>query len=326
MARYIKELIARSKLLFLLRVFGEKFQEAVFLLPRLSSGQSNWKKIEPVLRIEIHAIEKGMSIGDVHPGFGKTKVHDLLTHLQHYLDVGGRKSFSDECCSVLKQYLDFNRKLGADMDAIESELNLFIEKNHSLLSQFGGIREVSIKEICIGQQSDFAIFSQCRHAIRDFDKSPIQKDLLEKALRLVEKTPSACNRQGWKVHVYSSYETRMMIFNLQGGSRGFSDDMQYAILICGDLNYYRFYELNQVYVDGGLYAMNLLYALQYYGIASIPLTMSMRMSKLRGIIKAMDLPHNEIPILLIGAGAFKDSFRVAQSERIPFYEYTTFEG
>ena len=32
--------------------------------------------------------------------------------------------------------------------------------------------------------------------------------------------------------------------------------MQYAILICGDIRGYNINELSQVYVDGGIYAMN----------------------------------------------------------------------
>lgn len=325
MANTIKEIIGNSKILFIYRVFAEKIKEAFFLLPRLSSGRSDWNKMEPPLRVEVHAIEKGMSIGAVRPGFGKPKVMELLTHLQRYYDVGGRKEFVDESCSILNQYINFNKSLGADMSDIEKTLNHFCEVNMIRLTEFGGIREVDKDEVLNTLKQDFSSFSQSRFAVRDYGKSPIKCEQLKKALKLAERTPSACNRQSWKIHIYSSKDSRLKMFEQQGGSRGFYQDMQYAILVCGDMNYYRFYELSQVYVDGGLYAMNLMYALHYYGAATIPLTMSTRISKIKTVKKEMKLSKSEMPVLLIGVGSYKDHFKVAKSERIPYQEYTTFE-
>lgn len=320
----IKEMISGSRTLFLCRVFAEKNKEALYLLPRLSSGRSDWRKTEPVLRVEAHAIEKGMSIGKVRPGFGKAKATELMAHLQQYYDVGGRKAFVNECCSILSKYIDYNKQLGADMSDIESKFKTFCNKNQADMSDFGGIEEVPAEEVLATLHQDFASFSQSRYAIRDFGTDPISRQQIEDALKLAEKTPSACNRQSWKIHVYEGEEAQKML-NLQGGNCGFTEDMQYAILVCGDMNYYRFYELSQVYVDGGLYAMNLMYALHYYGVATIPLTMSTKMSKLKKIIKAMGLPYSELPVLLIGVGSYKDNFKVAKSERVPYQEYTNFE-
>ncbi len=321
----LKSIIGNSKTLFVFRVLKEKISEAFFLLPRLSTGFSDWRKIEPRLRVEIHAIEKGMSIGAVRAGFGKAKVVELLKHLQRYCDVGGRKAFVAECCSILDKYLEYNKSLGADMSDVEDSINAFNHKNDINIGDFGGIREINETDIRASLDKGFDVFSQSRYAVRDYGTSIIKREQIEKALKLAEKTPSACNRQSWKIHVYHQNDVRLKMFEQQGGNRGFSQDMQYAILICGDLNYYRFYELSQVYVDGGIYAMNLMYALHYSGVATIPLTMSIRMSMLKPIIKAMDLPVSEVPVLLIGVGSYKEHFKVAKSERVPYQEYTSFD-
>lgn len=321
----IREIIGGNKLLFVIRVFAEKTKEALFLLPRLSSGRSDWHKLEPPLRVEVHALEKGMSIGAVRPGFGKAKAKELLSHLQRYYDVGGRREFVTESCSILDQYIKYNKSLGTDMTDIELLFNHFCKRNGVEPTLFGGIRELSSLDIQKTLHQDFSEFSQSRYAIRDFGTDIISREQIEKALKIAEKTPSACNRQSWKIHVYHRDDVRLKMFEQQGGSRGFYQDMQYAILICGDMNYYRFYELSQVYVDGGIYAMNLMYALHYCGVATIPLTMSIRMNKLKPIIKAMGLPKSEIPVLLIGVGSYKDHFKVAKSERVPYQEYTTFD-
>lgn len=321
----IKDRFANSKSVLIVRVLIEKFSEAIYLWSHLSSGTSEWRKIEPVIHIGIHALEKGMSIGNVKVGFGKEKFYSLLNELQHYINIGGSRQFVEEASSVLSQYITFNRNLGADMNDIEIRFNNFIEKNGLSISDFGGIIKLRKEDIQIASQADFAKLSQSRFSVRDFGNKPISIENIKNALKMCEKTPSACNRQSWRIHIYSNAEYRTKLFTLQGGNKGFMEDMQYAILICGDMNRYRFYELSQVYVDGGLYAMNLMYALNYNGIASIPLTMSKRMRHTIRIQKAMNIPSNELPILLIGVGSYKDEFKVAKSNRVPFDNYCIFD-
>ena len=101
--------------------------------------------------------------------------------------------------------------------------------------------------------------------------------------------------------------------------------MQAAILVCGDLTSYYLSELNLPYVDGGLYGMNLMLALHHCGLASIPLTMGLTASNLKKIKREMGVPENEVPVLLIGVGSYKDEFRAAVSYRYPYTRYTTFE-
>lgn len=143
-------------------------------------------------------------------------------------------------------------------------------------------------------------------------------------MKLCEHTPSACNRQSWKIYIFKDREKRQELFNLQLGCNGFSEDMQYAILICGDIRGYNINELYQLYVDGGIYSMNLLYALHYLGVAAIPLTMAHKKSRTKLIKKRLDIPENEMPVLLIGVGSYKEQYKVAVSERKSFEEYCKF--
>lgn len=70
------------------------------------------------------------------------------------------------------------------------------------------------------------------------------------------------------------------------------------------------------------YAMNLLYALHYEGIATTPLTMGQKQNKLRLIKRAMSIPEYEMPCVLIGIGSYKDEYKVAVSKRKHYTEYT----
>lgn len=70
--------------------------------------------------------------------------------------------------------------------------------------------------------------------------------------------------------------------------------------------------------------MNLIYALTYLGIASIPLTLGIKLSILKQIKKDFNIPNNETPVLLIAFGNYPNKFKVAKSYRNPVESFTTF--
>ncbi len=279
-------------------------------------------KLQSHLTIATHALEKGMSIGRARIGFGIPKALELIEGLQYYLRIGGNIDFVNESCSVIKQYLDFNELKGADMTLVKDHFKDFCIRNNISIVAYGGVFNLDHSAILDNERASFDVFSQSRFAIRDFGTIPISRQNIEKALKLCERTPTACNRQSQRVHVYLRQDMKNKILNLQGGGRGFIDDMQGAILICSDLRCYDFYELNLPYVDGALYAMNLLYALHYYDIATIPLTMGHKTKYTKKIMKGMNIPSNEVPVLLIGIGSFKNHYKVAQSHRKEWREYS----
>ena len=210
------------------------------------------------------------------------------------------------------------------MDTVESSLDTFIKKNHIELLSHGGILRLNHENINNGAKGDFRELSQARYAVRDFGESPVDIEKIKKALTLCERTPSACNRQSWRIHIYTDNELKNHIFDLQAGCKGFHDGMQCAVLICCDAKNYFFGEFSLPYVDGGIYAMNLMYALNYYDLATIPLTLGHREKRIKAIRKEMRLPKTEIPVILIGVGTYKKEFKVAESHRMPYTEYVTF--
>lgn len=324
----IKQRLKSSKLLFSLRILHEMFLNYRRYVNHLSNyaRKDNKEKMSTDLIIRTHALEKGMSIGSVRTGFGKSKAISLIRDLDKYLSIDGNISIVNDACSVINKYIAYNKSIGAGMDDVESLLNLFMKKYPVKISEGYGIYNLTHQTLKESEKAPFDVFSQARFSIRDFGTSPIIIENIKKALTLCEKTPSACNRQGWKVHVYTDKFLKNEILNLQLGNKGFTDDIQAAILICGNLNSYGFPEFFLPYVDAGLYAMNLMYALSFYDIASIPLTMAHKHSWGNKQRKALNFPENEVPVILIGIGSYKEEFKVAVSHRYPFETYTTFNG
>lgn len=320
----ITDFLKNSRAVLFFRLLHEKWLEVLVLMKYIANGNRyhDQNKFHTDLTIRTHALEKGMSIGSVRVGFGQPKALALLDDLQHYLSLGGEKAFVSESCSIINKYILFNEQLGADMINVKSKLHEFCETNDINLSDMGGIYILDKHTTDLKSKGTFDVFSQSRFSVRDFGSERIPLEWIEKALALAEKTPSACNRQSWKIHVYSNEMLRNRIFSLQGGCKGFSEDMQYAILICGDIRGYNINELSQVYVDGGIYAMNLLYALHFEDVAAIPLTMAHKQNMIKRIKREMGLPENEMPILLVGVGSYKESYKVAVSQRYNYKVYT----
>ena len=322
--RSIKTKIKSSLLVVWIRVFLSKWQETNQVAKNLciSGICKDPIKLKTHLTIAVHALEKGMSIGKARYGFGKAKALELLNGLEYFIEMGGEKVFVDECCTIIERYLEYNERNGADMLYIKEAFGSFCNKHNIRLTPYGGTIDINHSDIIKSEHSLFDIFSQSRYAIRDFGNVPIKKEFIEKALKLCERTPTACNRQSQRIHVYLNPQQKDKILSMQGGARGFDDDMQGAILVCSDLRCYDFFELNLPYVDGALYAMNLLYSLHFYDIATIPLTMGHKTKYTRKLMAEMGLPSNEVPVLLIGIGSFKEKWRVAQSHRKNWREYS----
>lgn len=322
----IKLYLKQSKVILFFRILHEKWLETILFARFISNGNRYKiaKHLLTDLTIRVHAIEKGMSIGGVRPGFGKPKVKALIKDLDIYLSIGGEQMFVNEACSVIKKYIEFNEALGVDMSDIKEIFTSFCKKRSVQLKDMGGVLYLSKEKMDDERQKPFAAFSQSRYTVRDFSDKVISKADIQKALKLCERTPSACNRQSWRIYVYTDSVKRKKLFEMQKGCNGFIENMQAAILVCGDIQCYNFHELHQLYVDGGIYAMNLMYSLHYYNLANIPLTMGLKYSCIQDIKRELDIPDNELPVILIGVGSYKERFRVAESHRFDYQSYTRF--
>lgn len=315
----------QSFLAVFLRIAYYKLVEAVIATKYMASyGMlSKSEKLRTHIDIKVHALEKGMSIGNGRVGFGKQKAFEVIADLSLYLKMGGDKVFANECCGIIKKYIEYNEISGADMADVRDVYDMFSKEYSIQPAYYGGIYELNHEELRKQQLAAFDIFSQCRYSCRDFGDEPISFKDLENALKLCERTPTACNRQSQRVHVYLNKNEKDKLCKMQGGCKGFYDNFQGAILICADITGYSSAETNLPFVDGGLYAMNLLYALNFYDIAAIPLTMGRRANELQHILKVMGIAKNEMPVLLIGIGSYKDRWKVAQSHRYDWRTYTT---
>ena len=293
-----------------------------------SHTEADREKWEYVLLRETHTIEKGLSLHNPRKGFGQQKVKELMAHLAAYQHRYGADNpdFLRYPLLTICYWMDYTKANGVEIPALEQQFEALARQSgvetlpHERVTEQAevfaeaGVREITREEVQQAAREDFRSLLHSRHSVRYFMAEPVGHATIDEALRMAQQTPSACNRQGWKTHVFEGNACHEML-KWQGGSRGFEEDVHQAILVTASQKAFLYYEMHQAYVDGGLYAMNLINALHALGLGTIPLSCGFKERKLRRLRRQFDIPSEELPIVIIGFGQLPDRFKVAVSER-----------
>ncbi len=128
--------------------------------------------------------------------------------------------------------------------------------------------------------------------------------------------PSACNRQYVRVHCLSGKRQIAGVLALQNGNRGFGHLADKLLVVTADLEGITgVEERNDLFTNGGMFLMNLSYALHYHGIGHCILNWSvnpLRDQELRGVV---ELAPSECVVALLACGIPPGEFDVAASPR-----------
>jgi nitroreductase len=314
------------------KIFPVCWKEYIQLISSFSSTDEGdlEAKLRNRLFIQSHIIEKGLSLKDVRLGFGEPKVKNLLNSIENYYKKYKEGYILYFALSVVQKYLDFhqahNFRIDAEIVNRYGKLKELVSKEIAIETKKyeGGTKQVKRDEI-VGTDFAFEDFIKNRHSVRSFTGNPISVDDLKDALRLAEYTPSACNRQPWVIRVFTKKENIDNILTVQTGSRQFKEDVSAVILVASSYNSFGISEKSQPYVNGGLYAMTLLYALHAKGLGAIPLNMGLMSQNVEKIKKMAGLRVTDVPVMLIAVGDTSDTLNVANSCRVSYKEYTKFD-
>lgn len=288
---------------------------------------SDCEKMQYVLLRDTHVIEKGLSLRNPRKGFGQQKVLDLIHRLSIYARryVHADAAFLSYPFSAIRTYMAYTKQCGVEIPQIEAafaalnaQVGNIVQPVHSGVET---LARTTTLQRCTG---DFEALLKSRHSVRYFSGEVVSDELLIRALTLAQQTPSACNRQGWKTHIYRGQQSVQLV-QWQGGSRGFEEEIQCAIVVTANLKAFKAYEVHQAYIDGGLYAMNLINALHFVGLGTIPLSCGFKYRKLKQL-RSFGIPDNEVPILIIGVGHYPEHYKVAISERKSIDKTNTFHN
>ena len=164
-----------------------------------------------------------------------------------------------------------------------------------------------------GGYSDFQTLAYSRHSVRDFSDKPLSVEKIKKAVKLAQ---TACNRQSSRIIHVTDREKCEKILNIQGGAKGHS--ITELLLLVSDLSLYRFLsEMDTLYLDSGIFLMNLLYSCTYYEIDTCPLIWDDYGEKGTELRRILPIGKNMHVIAVIQIGEHRENSVHAISHRRP---------
>lgn len=260
------------------------------------------------IRILAHTIEKGLSLPEARPGFGKAKIQHLIELNEAYRHDHDGKDVQINALvhSTVASYCEFQEQVGIDISFVPTEYRKVQDER---------IR-AGVKYFKAKTGTEFEEIARNRHSSRSFSDRPIQDETLIQVVALAQTAPSACNRQATRIYACTNQNKIKCVLEFHGGLRGF-DVPAVIFAVTGDLHLYQNeYERNTVFVDGGIFVMNLLYSLDSFGILSCPIIWGSEPDKDEKLSGLMGIPRSEKIISLVVAGYSRDdTYKAALSPK-----------
>ena len=313
--------IILRKIRFLLQTYSLYLLDARMYV-RYSNGffcNDNKKKILDYLIVFYHPIEKGLAMPDLRLGFGKERVEKVINICNDYIEK--YKDTPNVLIDAIEVIAEYDRVHKSHNYRLDEELQKHID---NLLIRFQNVipsfqpsfnREVFFSK----SDSPFPEFACSRRSLRDYDTElSVDEDALKSAVELAVSAPSTCNRQSVKVHLVKGKEQVNGVLAMQSGNRGFGDRADKVLVITSDIQSWNVPgERFSPYIDGGIFAMNLLYALHYHHIGACPLNWSENVERNKKLHQLLGIPNHEIVIMMICCDMPPSNFKIVRSKRKP---------
>lgn len=259
-----------------------------------------------------HVIEKGLSMPEFRPRAGSNSVKQLHSSLQIW--QGPCDTQISSAWKVLAAYRDRHLNLGIDIsDIIPDDFKV---PEQCDTTACGGVKPYHAPkpEEC----EAFFNVMRSRASIRNFDTKRIpEESILAHAVTTAMSTPSVCNRQTWKAHLYRGQKAQNLL-KFQNGNRGFGHTIPALFIITSDLSMFTgTSERYQAWIDGGMFSMSLLLALHAEGLGAVSLNWSVLNKRDQQLRKEAKIAGYERVIMLIGCGYPSRHLCVPVSTRRP---------
>ena len=278
------------------------------------------KRFIYVLISNYHVIEKCLAMPNFEPGHGIEKVEVVIGDLFKYRELGFDLQHSQYIAAMqaVQEYDLVHKQLGYALPAgLQGDIDRLLEgetipEHHQ--------PKVTRVEYFSHLNGSFEEFARSRHSVRAYSEKNISDKTIKAVVDLARTTPTACNRQPNKTYVVGDKDMIKRIVTLQGGGRGFAENANKLFIVTSAVEPFGFTEGLEVYKAGGMYVMNLLYALHAYQIGACPLMWNGSRRQDEQLRKLLNIPDNEEIIMIVAAGYPKDEFTYVTSVRNPLDE------
>lgn len=280
--------------------------------------KNNKNRLEADIIRYVHSIEKGLSIENPRLGFGVSKIMHLFSLAERYLKLEENGECLYFASDAIKAYLDFHNENSFENQDIKT-IKDYYEKLKTQLPDkddiYGGTTELSVSDMNFNVEEIEKLFNT-RHSIREFSGECVDEETIRKAVKLAQRCPSACNRQGVRVYSVKGSDFITGFEQSLDGIGGFADAVDRFLLITGKKSAYTLHEKSQFIVSASMFAAYLTLALHTYNIAACAIQRPLTATKpWENFKKLKGIPADEQLVMLIGIGKYKEKSTVPLSKR-----------
>jgi len=281
----------------------------------------NLEKYQANLLMHSHVLEKGLSHEKIRYGFGVSQLKESAHSMKNYLQYGNKNDFAYQTiCSTLKEYIELHEKVNHSLEYMSS---IFSEE------QLNDIKECKLAnsgyKIVATQQryESFSSFAMNRHSVREFSSEAIEHQDVFDAIRIAQKSPSACNRQSTRVYVVKDLNIIAKIIQVQGGYNGYELPKIVLVVVADQIAFSDPGDLSMAHIEGGMFNMSLLYALDEKGIGACVLNTAFEEDREKEIRENIKMKDSETFITLMAIGKKQEFSKVCCSPRYDIEDIVT---
>lgn len=261
-----------------------------------------------------HAIEKSLSFRDRKASSGWAVATELMHRLKRYESAnnGLRDFHAQAALNVLNQF-----EKASSYDCVEKNvISEFVASRTENSKAPGGAKVFLKEDLQKGKLETPEDFFFSRYSVRDYSSESIDIGLVERAVALAAKSPSACNRQAWHVYFTDKRKEIDLALSHQSGNKGFGQEVPLLLLITADLRAFdNAGERYQHWIDGGMFSMSIIYALHSLGLGSCCLNWSKGPVSDIKLRKCVGIPDEESLVMMLAVGYPNASIKVCESPR-----------
>lgn len=253
--------------------------------------------LEALVSIEYHRLEKGLSHHQRRAQFGGDAAERLTAALALCRDRGLETEITRYATQVLDSYW---------------------REIHQQPGEGIGWQRLSREVLREAATINAEAFFQSRHSIRCFDaEQRVDTAQVRRAIELARYTPSVCNRQTWRVVLCQSETAKAQALALQNGNVGFGHLASHVLIVASDRSCFASIgERNQAWIEAGMFAMSLVYALHAQGLGTCCLNWSVEPEKDKALKAELGIPESFAIGMMIAVGALPVEVPVAESRRL----------
>ena len=288
-----------------------------------SPREEECQKIRARLTFHAHSLEKGLSHTDIRFGFGESALTQLAANMRQYRALGcdeSNRAF-ENALSVLDAYVTLHKDNGHPTDHVTELFGTFVDEAAALKSTLGGTIPVKSADKANNRKKDFEDLFRGRVSTREYAEGPLDLALIDEAIDIALKSPSVCNRQSSRVRVLTDPDEVDAVLKIQGGFTGYDTPPALLVITSDIRDFIALTERNQGYVDGGLFSMSLLLALEYVGLAACPLNTMFSYGSDKATRKLLGVEHEDF-IMFIAVGPFAPEVAAPKSFRYTLEDIT----